>query len=281
GKEIKGNVVMIGCVGSRTKERGYCSRVCCTHAMKNAVRILSKKDANVHYICRDVRTYGFNELLYKQAAEKGLVTIRYDDENMPKVDLKEGMLIVQVFDNILGRTLNIKADLLVLANAIIPNSENSKLAKMLKVPLTKDGFFLEAHMKLRPVDFATEGIFVCGLAHSPKFLRESIAQACAASARAATILAKDRLESEGIIAVVNEDLCDGCGICAPICDYKAIEIVDDSRNKGKKIAKVNEGLCKGCGACAGACPSGAMEQKGFKNSQLIAMIDSALEEWRC
>ena len=284
GKEIKGNVVMIGCVGSRTKERGYCSRVCCTHAMKNAVRILSNKDTNVYYVCKDVRTYGFNELVYKQAVEKGLVTIRYDDENLPKVEVKEGRLSVQVFDDILGRNVTIKADYVVLGNAIIPNQENSKIAKMLKVPLTKDGFFLEAHMKLRPVDFATEGIYVCGLAHSPKFLRESIAQACAASARAATLLSKSNLESEGIIAVVNDALCDGCGICAPICDYKAIEIVDDIKDngkKGKKIAKINEGLCKGCGACVGACPSGAMEQKGFKNVQLIAMIDSALEEWRC
>ncbi len=283
GEKISGNVVMIGCVGSRTQERGYCSRVCCTHAMKNAIKLYSKEpNAKVYYIYRDVRTYGMNELLYKKAIECGLLAIKYDDDCMPKVERSpDGRLCVEATDHVLHRKVKINADLVVLGAAIVPNSENAAIGKMLKVPITKDGFFLEAHMKLRPVDFATEGAFVCGLAHSPKFLRESLAQASAASARAATILSKNGLESEGIIAMVNEELCDGCGICAPICDYKAIEIIDDPKHSGKKLARLNEGLCKGCGACVGACPAGAMEQKGFKSAQLTAMIDTALEEWRC
>jgi len=147
----------------------------------------------------------------------------------------------------------------------------------LKVPLSKDGYFLEAHMKLRPVDFATEGIFLAGMAHWPKFVDEAIAQASGAAARAITIISKDTLDTEGIIAAVNEDICDGCGICEPVCEYKAIQIVKISESQEKLKAIVNEGLCKGCGACVAGCPSGAMEQKGYKTSQVIAMIDTALE----
>ena len=144
----------------------------------------------------------------------------------------------------------------------------------MKVCGSKDGYFLEAHMKLRPVDFATEGIYLAGLAHWPKFIDEVIAQASGAAARAMTIISKDQLETEGIIAAVNEDVCNGCGICDPVCEYKAIVIVQDPSNPDKRKAVINEGLCKGCGACVAACPSGAMEQKGFKNDQMYAMIDA-------
>jgi heterodisulfide reductase subunit A len=161
----------------------------------------------------------------------------------------------------------------VLSSAILPNEDNEIFAQFLKVPINKDGFFLEAHMKLRPVDFATEGVYLAGMCHSPKFIDESIGQAVGAVARAGTILSQESLISEGIIAAVNEDICDGCGICRPVCEYNAIEIDDE-----KKLAIVNEGLCKGCGACVGACPSGAMEQKGYKDNQLLAMIEAALFE---
>ena len=204
--------------------------------------------------------------------EKGVVFIRFDDDNMPEVS-DDGGLSVKVYDPILEDTLLIRPDLLVLSTGMVPTEGTEELAQMLKLPLNKDGFYLEAHMKLRPVDFATEGVFLAGMCHSPKFMDESIAQGLGAVARAVTILSKDSLISEGIIAAVNEDVCDGCGICRPICEYNAIEIDDE-----KKLAIVNEGLCKGCGACVGACPSGAMEQKGYKDNQLLAMIESALSE---
>jgi len=176
----------------------------------------------------------------------------------------------------LGEELKLHTDLVVLSAGIRPNHDNEELAKLLKVPLSKDGYFLEAHMKLRPVDFATNGIFQAGLAHWPKFMDETIAQASGAAARAMTIISKEFLATEGVIAVVNEMVCNGCGICEPVCEYKAITIVKDEANPDKLKAIVNEGLCKGCGTCVAACPSGAMEQKGFKNEQMIAVIDAAL-----
>jgi len=148
---------------------------------------------------------------------------------------------------------------------------------MCKIPQTKEGFFLEAHMKLRPVDFATEGIYLAGLAHGPKFVDESIAQALAAVSRATTVLSKTTLEAEGIVASIDEDLCDGCGICVPICEYKALEVVPNKKDPNKKMVEVNVGLCKGCGACVGACPAGALTQKGYKDSQIYAMIDAMFE----
>jgi heterodisulfide reductase subunit A len=145
---------------------------------------------------------------------------------------------------------------------------------MLKVPLNQDRYFLEAHLKLRPVDFATEGIFVAGMAHNPKTIEESISQAQAAAARAATIVSKELYQAEATIAAVNDDLCDGCGICVGICEYNALEIVENP--DGTKKVKLSEAACKGCGGCVAACPSGAMEQKGFKNEQIMAEIDAAL-----
>jgi heterodisulfide reductase subunit A len=160
----------------------------------------------------------------------------------------------------------------VLSTGVISSEDGEELAQMLKVPLNEDGFFLEAHVKLRPVDFATEGIFLCGLAHSPKFIEESISQANAAISRACTILAKDKILAEGTVVSVNEDRCNGCGICEAVCIYNAIEI-----DKEKRVAKVNEALCKGCGTCTGACPSGAINQRGFKREQILAMTKAALE----
>jgi heterodisulfide reductase subunit A len=158
--------------------------------------------------------------------------------------------------------------MIVLSNAMLPQDGTKELSQMLKLPTTKDGFFLEAHMKLRPVDFATEGIFICGKAHSPKYIEECIAQASAAAARAVTILSKDKLEAEAVVSEVNEDLCSGCCVCIKTCPYSAIEVIDDK-------AKINPALCKGCGSCVTVCPSGAIEQKGFKTNQISAMIHAA------
>jgi len=166
---------------------------------------------------------------------------------------------------------------LVLSPAIVPRPENIELAKQLKVPLNEDGFFLEAHVKLRPVDFATEGIFLAGMAHSPKSIGETIAQAHAAASRALTIISKDTYTTEAIIASVNEDLCSGCGICETTCPYGAIEMVTEVKGGREiRVSRVTEGVCKGCGSCTAACPSGAIEQKGFKREQISSMIYAAM-----
>ncbi|UCD83502.1 MAG: CoB--CoM heterodisulfide reductase iron-sulfur subunit A family protein, partial [Deltaproteobacteria bacterium] len=255
----------------------YCSRVCCTEAVKNALKIKEiNPEANIFILYRDMRTYGFKEVYYEKAREAGVMFIRYEEFDRPELIRQDGELKVSLRDPVLRDQLIIDTDLLILSVATVPEPNNANLAQMLKVPLNSDKFFLEAHVKLRPVDFATEGVFVAGLAHSPKFIAEAIAQAKAAAGRASTIISKKAIEAEGIIAAVNEDICDGCGICKPICEYKAIEIV--ATEEDKKKAEINEALCKGCGACVGACPSGAMEQKGFKDNQLMALIDAALEE---
>ncbi|MEM2943368.1 MAG: CoB--CoM heterodisulfide reductase iron-sulfur subunit A family protein [Methanomassiliicoccales archaeon] len=270
-------VVMIQCVGSRNEEVKYCSRICCAHAVKNAIEFKKRfPNSEVYILHKDIRTYGFREDLYKEAGQLGVNFVRFPEDTMPDVEKHGELLLVKVKDVTLEDEIKLKPDCLVLSTGVRPNHDNEEIAKLVKVPLSKDGYFLEAHMKLRPVDFATEGIFLAGLAHWPKFVDESIAQACGAAARAITILSKKELETEGIIAAVNEYICDGCGICEPVCEYKAIQIVKDPSNPEKLRAAVNEGLCKGCGACVAACPSGAMEQKGFKTVQMIAMIDAAL-----
>jgi heterodisulfide reductase subunit A len=278
--EAKGNeYVFIQCVGSREEGHPNCSRVCCTGTMTAAIEI-KKKDPNakVFVLYRDIRTYGFREKYYKEAGRLGVTFIRFEDKEKPKVDEKGGKLEVKVKDEDTGKELTLKPDYLVLASGTRPQPDAGTLAPMCKVPQTKEGFFLEAHMKLRPVDFATEGIYLAGLAHGPKFVDESIAQALAAVSRATTVLSKTELEAEGIVAKIEESLCDGCGICVPICEYKALEVVPDKKDPKKKIVEVNVGLCKGCGACVGACPSGALTQMGYRDDQIYAMIDAMLEE---
>ncbi len=276
--EAKGKeYVFIQCVGSREDKNPNCSRVCCTGTMTAAMKIKERDpNAKVFVLYRDIRTYGFREKYYKEAGSKGVIFVRFDDKVKPRVEDKAGKLEVSVTDEDTGKEIVLKPDHLVLAAGTRPQEDAGELAPMCKVPQTKEGFFLEAHMKLRPVDFATEGIYLAGLAHGPKFVDESIAQALAAVSRATTVLSKTTLEAEGIVASVDETFCDGCGICVPICEYKAMEIVPDKKNKDKKLVEINVGLCKGCGACVGACPSGALTQKGYRDEQIYAMIDAAL-----
>jgi heterodisulfide reductase subunit A len=272
-KKLDANsVVMIQCVGCRNEERPYCSRVCCTEAVKNALKIKEMKpDADVFILFKDIRTYGFSEVFYEEAAKKGVKFIRYYDETKPKVSDKKG-LTVKIKEPFLEEEIMIKPDLLVLSAATIPHADNSELAQMLKVPISKHGFFLEAHMKLRPVEFATEGIFLCGLAHSPKFFEECISQASAAVSRAATILSKRTLEAEGMVSTIDEDICSGCGTCVVLCPFNAIE-KDENGN-----AKVTEVLCKGCGTCAASCPEKAASIKQFTDDQLLAQVKAAVKE---
>jgi heterodisulfide reductase subunit A len=266
-KELK-SIVMIQCVGSRDEKHGYCSRVCCSNALKNAIKIkeLNPK-TSVFVLFRDIRSYGLREKYYRLAREKGVVFIRYEIDKKPEVKKAGDDIIVSVKDVILGKTVKIKPGLVVLSVGIVANPDNKKLSQFLKVPLESDGFFLEAHVKLRPVDFATDGVFVCGLAHYPKDISETIAQARAAAGRAATVLSKDTLESEGKISSVRAELCSGCGTCVAVCAYSAIEL-DPVRN----IAVINETLCKGCGACAASCRAGAVDLNGFRNEQILTML---------
>jgi len=263
-------VVMIQCVESRDDERPYCSRVCCTAAVKNALKLHEiNPHAAIHVLYRDVRTYGLKELAYRDARERGILFSRFDADDPPAVSIDGERLLVDVHDRILGRPLRFEPDLLVLSSGVAPNPGNKALSQMLKVPLDEDGFFLEAHVKLRPVDFATDGIFVCGMAHYPKDVSEAIAQAKAAAGRAATILSSDTFETEGKVATVQSDRCSGCGTCVEVCAYRAIELDPET-----EIAVVNEALCKGCGVCAASCLAAAIDLKGFNNEQILAMLEA-------
>jgi heterodisulfide reductase subunit A len=269
-------VAMIQCVGSRNHERPNCSRICCGQAVKNALKIKElNPETDVYVLYKDMRTFGFMEDYYREASDQGVIFIRYDDETKPEVAQENGKLRVTAWEPVLKTWIPIEPDLLVLSVATIPNPDNERLAGMLKVPLTKDKFFLEAHMKLRPVDFATDGIFLCGMAHSPKFIDESISQACAAAARAATVLSKTALEMEGSIASVDKELCSGCEICVSVCPYNAIEM---GENNGKPVAKVLEALCKGCGVCGSTCPTKAITLGHFTNEQILAQVKAVLTE---
>ncbi|MDH5779779.1 MAG: CoB--CoM heterodisulfide reductase iron-sulfur subunit A family protein [Candidatus Bathyarchaeota archaeon] len=269
-------VAMIQCIGSRNQEHAYCSRICCSQAVKNALKIKEvSPETDVYVLYKDMRTYGFLEDYYREAARRGVLFMRYDDENKPEVIQENGKLRVNVWEPVLKMQLPIEADFLALSAATVPNPDNEKMAKLLKVPLNADGFFLEAHMKLRPVDFATDGMFLCGLAHWPKSIEESISQACAAAARAITILSKEKLDVEGAIANVDETLCSGCRICESICEYGAIEMREED---GKRRAHVLEALCKGCGTCGSSCPVGAISMLHFTDDQILAQVRATLTE---
>ena len=269
-------VIMIQCVGARTKDRPNCSRICCSQAIKNALKIKElSSETEVYVLYKDIRTYGFNEDYYREAANEGVLFVCYDDEHKPKVTQEDGKLMVLAWEPVLGLFVPIETDILALSVATVANPDNECLARVLKIPLTKDGFFLEAHVKLRPLDFATDGIFLCGLAHWPKLIEESISQACGAAARAATILSKKTLEVEGIVAHVDEDLCVGCGLCVSLCPYSAI----DKDEMG--IARVNEVLCKGCGTCGASCPKRAITMRQFTDEQIIAQGIAVLRSVVC
>lgn len=278
----QGTVVMIQCVESRTPEHPYCSRVCCSQALKNAISLKQRYPrCEVYIIYRDVRSYGLREKYYQQARDLGVIFVRYDlapDANgnggLPKVSNTDGQLQVQVYDPVNRQDLHLAADALVLSVGIGPRAGAEVLAPMLKVPLNAERFFLEAHMKLRPVDFATEGIYLAGMAHGPKFIEESIAQAGAAVSRACTVLSKNELISAGVIARVDQACCVACGDCVTICPYKAItmENKEVTRRNFKNCAEVNPALCKGCGACPAACRSGCITLDGFDDVQIMAQI---------
>ena len=268
---------MIQCVGCRTAENNYCSRVCCSQAIKNALKL---KQANlamdITIIYRDMRTYGFKEDYYREAASQGIRFVRYDPDHKPTVAPVEEdgrkSLRVTVYDPILGQDLALDADIVALAAAVVPSSSRHELSKMLKVPLNPDGFFQEAHVKLRPVDFAADGVFLCGTAHYPKHLSETIAQAYAAAGRVIGVLSKNSVTATGAICDVSEDVCVACGGCISACAYDAIDFYETAR--GKK-ARVNPVLCKGDGLCNAKCPTGAIYLNHYTDKEIFAQIDAA------
>jgi heterodisulfide reductase subunit A len=262
-----GSAVFIQCVGSREPERPYCSRVCCTHTMASALELKRiNPETSIYILYRDLRTYGEREDLYHQAREAGVVFIRYDLDGKPQVRSTENGLQIEVMDPILQRPVDIHADLLTLATAIVA-PDVGKLSRFFKIPVSKDGFFIEAHAKLKPVDFSTEGVFLCGLAHYPKSIDESISQALAAAGRATGYLARAKVAVSGTVAEVAPAKCSRCGVCVEICPFNAPFFSENGP------ASVNAALCKGCGLCVSSCRSGAVRLKGFDDAQIMAMID--------
>jgi len=265
-------VVFIQCVGSRNADRPYCSKICCTHSLKSALSVKKiNPKARVFVLYRDIRSYGFREELYKEARAAGVIFIRYDLEDPPEVTIDERKrLLLSVTDHVLRMPVTLHPDLLVLASAVLPN-DNKSLFELFKVPVNSDGFLVEAHAKLRPVDFASEGIFLAGLAHYPKPLEESIAQAKAAASRAMTILAKEGILAGGVVASINADSCAGCLTCVRECPY-GIPIVSTYS------ARIDPSQCHGCGACAAECPAKAITMQHFTDQQLIAKVEALFAE---
>jgi heterodisulfide reductase subunit A len=266
------STVFIQCVGSRETSRPYCSRVCCTHSISSAVELKKKHPSmDVYVLYRDIRTYGQREEIYNQARQAGVIFIRYDLDTKPQVSVDQDRMTLSVMDPVLQSRLQIKTDVCVLAAAIVPN-EHEHLAQLYKLPVNEDGFFAERHVKLGPSEFAIDGIFLCGMAHYPKSIDESIAQGKAAASRAVTLLAREKIFSSGEIAEVNPVWCSGCGVCVAICPYAAPRLLEQGPYNGK--ANINASLCKGCGLCAASCRSGAIELHGGEMQQFYSMIEA-------
>ncbi len=269
-KKMK-SAVFIQCVGSREPGRPYCSRVCCTHSVESALRLKElNPDMNIYVLNRDIRTYGEREYLYKKAREAGIMFIQFSTDAKPVVRSADQCLEIEIMDPILGRPLVLEADLLTLATAIVPYRDE-RLAQFFKVPLNEDGFFVEKHAKLGPSEFATDGVYLCGMAHYPKPIDESVAQAMAAVSRAVTLLSRGTVYVSGTVAGVNPAECSSCGVCVDICPYSAPSFREEGPFAG--LAEINPVLCKGCGLCVASCRSGAIKLKGFDHDQIMAMIN--------
>ena len=266
--------VFIQCVGSREPDRPYCSRVCCTHSIHSALEFKKRNpEMSVFILYRDIRTYGEREYLYKKAREQGIIFVRFSLNRKPEVTITGETLKVKVIDHVLGTPIEIETDLLTLAASIVPNSDK-QLADFFKVPMNDDGFFIERHAKLGPSEFATDGVYLCGMAHYPKPIDESIAQGKAAGARAVTLLAKDKLFASGTVAEPDPMLCSSCGVCISVCPYSAPSFIPADARMFAGKAQINPVLCKGCGLCVASCRSGAIHLKGFDNDQIFAQIFS-------
>ena len=274
------SLVMIQCVGCRNEDRNYCSRVCCNESVKNALKLKEiNPQMDIYILFRDMRTYGFNEDYYREAAGKDVRFIRYEPDDEPQVEAvsEDGRSILRVTlpDYILGKKLEIDADIIALAAAVIPSAGTREVENFFKVGLNPDGFFKEAHAKLRPVEFATEGVYLCGIAHYPKLISETVSQAYGAAGRVLTLLSNDIVTASGSICEVDRNKCISCGACIAACTYGAIEFIETEKGK---IAEVNPVLCKGDGLCNAVCPTGAIQLKHFTDEELLSQIDAATPE---
>jgi heterodisulfide reductase subunit A len=272
------SMVMIQCVGCRNEDRNYCSRICCSHAIKNALKLKEKNpQMEISILFRDMRTYRYFENYYRDASNKDVKFVRYEPENPPQVEavVEEGRPVLRVTaaDPILEKKLALDADFLILSVATIPAAESQEISNKFKVALGPDGFCQEAHVKLRPVDFAAEGIYLCGIAHYPKHISETIAQAYGAAGRALTLLANDTVVASGSVCSVNEKMCIACGACIPACTYGAVEFKETKQGKKASVIPV---LCKGCGLCNSKCPTGAIQLKHYTDVELLNQIDAAV-----
>ena len=266
------SVVMIQCVGSRDEEHPYCSRICCGHAVKNALKLKEIDPyVNIYVLYRDVRTYGFYETYYHEAREKGVIFTRYDLENKPEVTLRDGKLQVSLFDPAMGSLVTLPADRVILSAGVEPH-DNRELARIFDVDLNADGFFMEANPKSAPLDSVDRGKFYCGLCHSPNFIEDAISQGNAAAARAATILCKEAIEEKAYLAYVIKRLCCGCGLCVTVCPYEA-RVLNEEEGKAEVIGT----LCQGCGSCVIACRNGASQQRNFEKEVNLAVLDAAID----
>jgi len=272
------SLVMIQCVGCRQEDRNYCARICCSHSIKNALKLKEiNPEMDISILFRDIRTYGFREDYYREAAEKEVKFIRYEAEAKPKVEAVEAegrqVLRVSMTDPILGMEIGIDADAVALAAAVVPSAGRKEIANLFKITMNPDGFFQEAHVKLRPVDFGADGVFLCGTAHYPKHISEAVSQAYGAAGRALTLLSHDTVTASGSVCEVEEDRCISCGACISVCAYDAIEFADTPQ--GKK-AKVNPVLCKGDGLCNSVCPTAAIVLKHYTDEAILDQIDAAV-----
>jgi heterodisulfide reductase subunit A len=266
------SVVMIQCVGSRDEQHPWCSRICCSHAVKNALKLKEQSpDTEVYVLYRDIRTYGFMEIAYQQAREAGVVFLRYDLPDKPEVGGTEsGRLQILTSEPILGDKVSIEADLLVLSSGIEAR-DNTRLAELMELPIGDDGFFKESHPKMRPMDFTRAGVYMAGLANSPRHIFESITQAEGAAVRVAALLAAKVQEAKQTRVSMNPRQCSFCGLCVENCDYGA-RIMEEE----KQVAEVIVSLCQGCGVCAMVCPNKTTQQNTFSQKQIMAAIDAAV-----
>jgi heterodisulfide reductase subunit A len=266
------SVVMIQCVGSRDEEHPYCSRICCGHAVKNALKLKEKDpNINIYVLYRDVRTYGFYETYYHEARGKGVIFVRYDLENKPQVSLQDGNLQVSLFDPAMNNSITLPADRIVLSTGIEPN-DHHELARIFDVDLNPDGFFMEANPKSAPLDSVDRGKFFCGLCHSPNFIEDAISQGNAAAARAAALLSKEAIEEKAYLAYVIKRLCCGCGLCVTVCPYGA-RVLNEEEGKAEVIGS----LCQGCGSCVIACRNAASQQRNFEKELNLAALDAVID----
>jgi len=267
------NVVMIQCVGSRNEERPYCSRICCQTAVKNAMLIREQNpDSKVSILYRDMQMYGVeNEEMFRDSKAKGVRYINYDPDNPPQVESDK----VRVYHPLFGRDMDLSADLVVLSTPVVSQEGAEEISQLLRVPIDENGFFLEGHVKLKPLDFATDGVFLCGSARFPANIRETVAQGLGAASRASIPLAKGSVVVEPIISVLaDEDACRGCGLCVALCPYGALEV--KTTEKGRKVHVIDV-ACKGCGVCAATCYQHALSINSFTDDQIVAQLEAFLD----